>query len=93
MPVEDQEHVRGEESDPLVPVHERMILDESEPVGGREYSEVGIGFVPPSMLGASECRVQQAFISKPELTAVGPNLVGVRCLDRGTRDPDWFLGG
>ena len=87
MPVEDEEHVGGDEADALVPIDERVVLDESVPVGGGEGGKIGIRFVPPSILGASDGGVQQAFIAKSQLPTMGPDLIGVRCLDGGTWDP------
>ncbi len=87
MSVEDEEHVCGDESDPLIPIEEGVILDEAKAVGRCEVGEVRVRVVPPSMLGASDCRVQKAFIPESRLSAVGPDLVGMRRLDGGTWDP------
>lgn len=91
MPVQDEEHVGGDKADAFVAIDERVVPDEAESVGGREVGEVRAGFVPPSMSGPSDGRVQEAFISETRLPAVGPDLIGMRCLDGGTWDPGWFL--
>lgn len=54
MPVEDEEHVGGDEADAPIPIDERVVLDESESVGSREGGKIGIRFVPPSIPGASD---------------------------------------
>jgi len=91
MPVEDEEHVGGDEADALVPIDERVVLDESVSVGGGEGGKIGIRFVPPSILGASDGGVQQAFIAKAKLPSMGPDLIRMSGLDCGTWDPRWFL--
>ena len=91
MPVEDEEHVGGDEADALIPIEERVVLDESVSVGGGEACKIGIRFVPPSILGTSDGGVQQAFIAKAKLPSVGPDLIRMSGLDCGTWDPRWFL--
>lgn len=91
MPVEDEEHVGGDEADALVPIDERVVLDESVSVGGGEGGDIGIRFVSPSIPGASDGRVQQAFIAEAQLPSVGPDLIRMSGLDRGTWDPGWFV--
>jgi len=54
MPVEDEKHVGGNEADALIPINERVVLDESVTVGGSEGGKIGVRFVPPSVLGASD---------------------------------------
>jgi hypothetical protein len=91
MAVEDEEHVGREEADTLVPIEERVVLDESVSVGGGEVGKIGIRFVPPSILGASDGGVQQAFIAKARLPSMGPDLIRVSGLYCGTWDPSRFL--
>jgi len=85
--VENEENVGGDKADALVPIDERVVLDEAKPVGGCKVGKVRVRFVSPSMLGSSHSRVQQAFIAKSQLPTMGPDLIGVRCLDGGTWDP------
>lgn len=91
MPVEDEEHVGGDEADALIPIDERVVLDKSVSVGGGEGGKFGIRLVPPSILGASDGGVQQAFIAKAKLPSVGPDLIRMSGLDCGTWDPRWLL--
>jgi hypothetical protein len=91
MAVEDEEHVGRDEADTLVPIEERVVLDESVSVGGGKGGKIGIRFVPPSILGASDGGVQQAFIAKAKLPSMGPDLICVSGLDGGTWDPSRFL--
>lgn len=87
MAVENEENVGGDKADSLVPIDERVVLDEAKPAGGCEIGKVSVRFVSPSMLGSSDGRAQQAFIAKTRLPTMGPDLIGMRGRDGGTWDP------
>lgn len=88
--IEQQEHVGGDESDPLVPVEEGVVPDQAEPVGGRKVGEVRIGLIPPAISRPSKCGVQQTLIPETGLSTVGPDLIEVDSFDGSTGDPGRF---
>ena len=55
--VQDEEDVGHDEADALVPIDERVVLDESVSVGGRQGGKIGIRLVLPSIPGARGQRV------------------------------------
>ena len=91
MPVEDEEHVDGDEANAPISIDERVVPDASVSVGSGEGGKIESRFVPPSILGASDGGVQQAVIAKAKLPSVGPDLIPMNGLDCGTWDPRWFL--
>jgi hypothetical protein len=90
MPVEDEEDVGGDQADALIPIDERVVLEESVSVGGGEGGKVGIRFVPPSILGASDGGLQEALSAEAESSPMGPDLIRMSGLDCGAWDPGWF---
>ena len=75
--VQPKEEIHGLKRDAFVPVHERMVVGETEPIGRSEGSEVWVRTVAELVLGTLQCRFEKASIPESGRASVGPDLIRV----------------
>lgn len=77
----------GQESDTLVAVAVRVVLDESERVGRREHRHVGTLGVVPLLLRPSQCSYEDILVPNPGPPSMLSQLVVVDGVDDDTAEP------